>query len=198
MLKKILTGLSMTSLLFVNACSSEEPVLNQNILPQTTNIQSVSNEQNATDVNAPEIRVFVSNVAKLGVNLSPEQLRIISQQRHLTPSGNFASRPLENLTAEQNLSVHFNKHRKEFKNINNKEQYLQSAVDFHNRKSPSITYYFDTTSFAKKYQSNVIKFDAKTHELSAMRLGGDITTYYTSDTPSLKRFVPVPEDFYFN
>ncbi|MFN8576144.1 MAG: hypothetical protein U0354_04745 [Candidatus Sericytochromatia bacterium] len=188
MFKKLFTLIGV-SLLTLTGCGTETDSISTSVSSQ--NISTFS------DSYPERTQVFVNNVSKLGVKLQPEQLKTISLQRHLKTSGKFASRPDANLTSEQNLQVHFDKHKKEFPNVKTKEQYLQSAIDFHNRKSPTIKYYFDTTSFSKGYQSNVVKYDSKTHELSALRSDGDITTYYTSDDPSPKRFVVVEEEFTF-
>ncbi len=168
---------------------------------QTDNVNLASDQQQnistfSTDSDISEkAQVFANNVAKLGVKLSKEQLNIINIQRHLKTTGKFASRPAEKLTSEQNLNVHFNKHKKEFPSVKTAQDYINSAINFHNRNDQNTHYYFDTTSFTKGYQSNVVKYDNKTHELSALRTDGDITTYYTSNQPSAKRFVLVPEDF---
>lgn len=192
MLKKLFTLIGV-SLLTLTGCGTETESINSSINPQ-----NISTFNDSSENSYPErTQLFVNNVSKLGVKLKPEQLKTISLQRHLKTSGKFASRPANNLTSEQNLQVHFDKHKKEFPNVKTKEQYLQSAIDFHNRKGETIKYYFDTTSFSKGYQSNVIKYDSKTHELSALRSDGDITTYYTSDDPSPKRFVVVEEEFTF-
>ena len=184
-------SISIFALISLSGCGSDIdtfsdiPVDN----PQFSSIQSTP------VANYPaRVQAFISNVSRFGINLNDEQIRQIYTQRYVRPSGKFASRPALNLTSEQNLDIHFKKHYKEFKGISNKEQYLQKALQFLTRESPSANYYFDTTSFAKGYQSNIVKYDAQTHELSAVRNDGDITTFYTSDMPSPKRFVVVPEN----
>lgn len=181
------------SLFALTGCGTDTDTLNTVGNPQTISTFSDSND---SDISSKS-QVFISNVSKLGVKLSNDQLKTISLQRHLKTSGQFASRPAEKLTSEQNLQVHYDKHKKEFPKVKSREDYLQSAISFHERKGETVTYYFDTTSFAKGYQSNVVKYDSKTHEISALRSNGDITTYYTTDAPSSKRFVVVPEDFTF-
>lgn len=191
MIKKIFAFVGV-SLFALTGCGTETETFNTSINPQ--NITTFSDNEN---IDSKAQQLFVTNVSKLGVKLQPEQLKTISLQRHLKTSGKFASRPAANLTSEKNLQVHFDKHKKEFPKVRTQEDYLKAAIDFHNRKGETVAYYFDTTSFAKGYQSNVVKYDSKTHELSALRSDGDITTYYTSDEPSSKRFVVVPEEFKF-
>lgn len=188
-----LLGLGLISLLTLSACGTNIDSFS-NAPFETVQISSV---EHGPVNNSAVIENFVKNVTKMGVSLNDGQLKEISIQRHVSPSGLWASRPALNLSAEQNLNIHFNKHKFEFKGIVTPAQYLQRAIEFQNRQSPSVTYYFDITSFDKGYQSNVVKHDAKTGEFGAMRDNGDITTYYTSDIPSNKRFIVVPEDFSF-
>lgn len=188
MIKKIFAFVGL-SLFTLTACGTD----NESITAPSINSSVSTFSEELTQDKA--ILPFINNVGKIGVKLNNDQLRTISLQRHLKTSGKFASRPAADLTSEKNLQVHFDKHKKEFSKIKTKEEYLKAAIDFHNSKAATAKYYFDTTSFAKGYQSNVVKYDSKTHELSALRSDGDITTYYTSDEPSSKRFVLVPEDF---
>jgi len=170
-----------------NSLSSFAPISFQNNPVKSFNAPSIKHSLAVQD--------FVQKVGKLGQKLSEEELREISAQRHVVPNGKFAPRPAMNLSEKQNLDIHFQKHGKEFKNINSAEDYLQSAIRFHLKKGPTVSYYFDITSFEKGYQSNVVKHDTQTMEFSAMRSDGAITTYYTNNGVSPKRFVPVPEDF---
>lgn len=192
MIKKLISMTVLAATVLVSACSSEDILVN----PENQNINtfSVDTPDNAT-ILSPEVKGFVTSVSRLGVNLNNEQLKIIEIQRSLKPSGNFASRPANNLTAEKNLDIHFQKHKSQFKGVTSKEIYLQRALEFFERESDSIQYYFDSTSFSKGYQSNVVRFDSKTREISALRSNGDLTTYYISDDLSPKRFVVVPENF---
>lgn len=177
--------------LFVSGCGNNLSSLNP-VGFQNSPVRSFSAPSSQHSL---AVQDFVQKVGKLGQKLTEDQLREISAQRHVVPNGKFAPRPAMNLSEKQNLDVHFQKHGKEFKNINSAEDYLQSAIRFHLKKGPSITYYFDITSFEKGYQSNVVKHDTQTMEFSAMRSDGAITTYYTNNGVSPKRFVPVPEDF---
>jgi hypothetical protein len=187
-----LLALSFAAILSLSACGTETENFNE-ISPAV----QINDIGRGPAVFAPVIQAFLNNVSRFNISLNDGQLREISMQRHIRPSGLWASRPAMNLTGDQNLNVHFIKHRMEFKGINSPEQYLQRSLDFQLRQSPSITYYFDTTSFDKDYQSNVVKYDARTREFGAVRSNGDITTYYTSDPPSAKRFIIVPEEFTF-
>lgn len=192
MIKKIVSMVVFATTLLLSGCSGDEVV----ITPENQSLNTFSeNVSDDISILAPEIKGFVSEVSKLGVRLSTSQLKTIETQRNLKPSGKFASRPANNLTSEQNLEIHFQKHKSQFKGINTKEDYLDRALGFYERKSETIQYYFDTTSFAKGYQSNIVRFDSQTREISALRSDGDLTTYYISDKLSPKRFVVVPENF---
>jgi hypothetical protein len=192
MIKKLISMTVLAVTVLLSACSSEDIL----VTPENQNVNTFSTEtpDNAT-ILSPEVKGFVSSVSRLGVNLNNEQLKTIEIQRNLKPSGKFASRPANNLTSDKNLEVHFQKHKSQFKGVTSKEMYLQRALGFFERESDTIQYYFDSTSFAKGYQSNVVRFDSKTREISALRSDGDLTTYYISDDLSPKRFVVVPENF---
>lgn len=190
-MKKILSVLFFFS---VSSCASDLNVLEFENISSDNQVSLLSSNKK---VSSKSVERFRSDVSKFGIKLTDEQLRLISIQNNIKPSGKFAARPAHNLSATQNLDIHFKKHYKEFKGINSKEQYLQRALDFLNNDSPTAKRYFDTQSFSKGYQSNVIKHDSKTFELSAMRSDGDITTYYISKKLSSGRFVEVPSDFVF-
>jgi hypothetical protein len=188
-----LLGFGLISLLTLSACGTDTNSFS--LAPaETVQISGLGRGQiNSSAV----IEAFVQNVTRLGVRLNDNQLKEISIQRHVTPSGIWASRPALNLSSEANLNTHFLKHKNEFKGINTPGQYLQRAIEFQNRQTASVMYYFDTTSFDKGYQSNVVKFDVITGEFGAMKNNGDITTYYTSKRPNPDRFIVVPESFSF-
>lgn len=137
---------------------------------------------------------FVKAVSALGVKLTDAQLEIISKSRNTEPNGSFASRPAANLTAEQNLETHYLKHRNDFKPaIVSAAEYLQRAVDLASGKRGTIAYYFDTTSFDKGYQSNVVRWNTQTKEMTAVRPDGAVTTYYLNFSLKPSRFVVVPK-----
>lgn len=190
-MKKILSVLLFIS---VSSCASDLDITSLENINYDVQINSLKAKNK---VNLKAVEKFKNDVSKFGINLTDEQLKIISIQNNIKPSGKFASRPAHNLSEEQNLDIHFKKHYKEFQGINSKEEYLERALKFLNNNSPTSKRYFDTQSFAKGYQSNVIKYDSKTFELSAMRSNGDITTYYTSKKLSTERFVEVPSNFVF-
>ncbi|MNX88082.1 hypothetical protein D3C86_1200400 [compost metagenome] len=128
------------------------------------------------------------------MKLTDEQLDIISKSRNMTPNGLFASRPAANLTAEQNLETHFVKHGHEFNpKITSAAQYLQQATDLAAGKRGDLKFYFDTTSFAKGYQSNVVRWNPQTKEMTAVRPDGAVTTYYLNFSLKSNRFVIVPK-----
>ena len=137
---------------------------------------------------------FVKAVASLGVKLTDQQLEQISKGRSVQPNGTFAARPAANLTAEQNLKVHFEKHGHEFSpRIATQEEYLQRAMDLASGKRGNIVYYFDTTSFSKGYQSQVVRWNPQTKEFTALRPDGAVTTLYLNYKLAGKRFVVVPQ-----
>lgn len=137
---------------------------------------------------------FVKEVAARGVKLTDAQLELISKGRNVLPDGTFAARPAANLTADQNLKVHFEKHGHEFSpNIQSQEEYLQRAMDLAAGKRGDIMYFFDTTSFSKGYQSQVVRWNPKTKEFTALRPDGAVTTYYLNYKLAGKRFVVVPK-----
>lgn len=193
-MKKILSTLGFVTLFVLASCSRSD--FNEAQLESQS--VDVSQVKNVPDVafTTQAVQKFVSDVSELGVKLKQEELKTISTQRHLKTTGVFASRPAEHLSSEQNLSIHFNKHKGQFPNVKTKEEYLAAAKNYLDNNTTAV-YYFDTTSFAKKYQSNVIKYDKKTTELSAMRLNGDITTYYKDNKVDPKRFVVVPAEFFY-
>lgn len=137
---------------------------------------------------------FVKTVASLGVKLTDAQLEIISKSRNTEPNGTFASRPAANLSAEQNLETHFVKHGHEFNpKITSAEQYLKQATDLAAGKRGDLKFYFDITSFEKGYQSNVVRWNVKTKEMTAVRPDGAVTTYYLNFNLKPSRFVLVPK-----
>lgn len=136
---------------------------------------------------------FIKAASERGVKLTVQQLQIISAGRSTQPTGEFASRPAVNLTAEQNLTVHFQKHGNEFNPpIKSADEYRQNAVDLAAGRRGAIKYYFDTTSFDKGYQSNVVRWNPQTKEMTAVRPDGAVTTYYRNFSLAAKRFIVVP------
>ncbi len=211
-MKRLVLSLGLLSLVF-SSCARETaditqlPVQDESQLTvqdenkltaqeQLSQIKSVSTlKYSVPKYDAKVSASFEKQISAMGVKLSPEQFKLIALQRHLKPGGGFASRPAVNLTADQNLTVHFNKHKSQFPGINSKEDYLKSAISYLNNSSPTAQYYFDITSFSKGYQSNVVKWDSKTNELSAVRSNADVTTYYKDGKMNPSRFVIVPPEF---
>lgn len=136
-------------------------------------------------------KAFRAEVAKRGITLTDAQFAQIRTERGTVPNGTFASRPAANLTAEQNLQVHFLKHCKEF-GIKTADDYLKAAVAHSSGAKGPINYYFDMTSFDKGYQTHVVRWNPKTREFGATRADGAVTTYYKNNSVESKRFVPVP------
>src|SRR5689334_20480845 len=107
-----LLGFGFICLLTVSACGTNSETFNT--LPETAQISAF---ERPPVNNNPVIQIFLKNVSRLGVQLGNNELKEISLQRHVPPSGLWASRPAMNLTSDQNLNVHFIKHRNEFKGI---------------------------------------------------------------------------------
>jgi hypothetical protein len=148
--------------------------------------------QRVYDANNPAEKAFRAEVAKRGITLTDDQFTQILTERRTMPNGLFASRPAENLTAEQNLQVHYEKHRKEFPGVASPQDYLKAACAHSGGKNGTINYYFDITSFDKGYQTHVVRWNPKTREFGAVRKDGAVTTYYRNNTVEAKRFIPVP------
>ncbi|GEM_PF-2180199 len=137
---------------------------------------------------------FIKEVAARGLKLTDAQLAVIAAGRSVQPSGVFAERPAHKLTAEQNLDIHFKKHGHEFKPaISSAPEYLQHAMDLASGKRGTLTFYFDTQSFSKGYQSNVVRWNQQTKEMTALRPDGAVTTLYLNFKLASKRFVVVPQ-----
>lgn len=136
---------------------------------------------------------FLKAVADRGVKLTADQLEIVRQDRVVEPNGVWAPRPAANLSAAENLRVHFEKHGHEFSPaIPSQEAYLAQAIALAKGERGEIKCYFDTTSFDKGYQSNVVRWNPKTKEMTALRPDGAITTYYRNMSLQASRFVVVP------
>ena len=135
---------------------------------------------------------FVAAVKAKGIKLTEAELAIIQTERTLVPNGKFAPRPAENLSAEQNLEVHWKKHGHEFRPaIQSPEDYLKQGNAAATGERGEVRFFFDTTSFKKGYQSHVIRWVPKTMDFTAFRADGSQTTYYQSK-PKENRFIEVP------
>jgi len=136
---------------------------------------------------------FVAAVNRLGLRLTSEQVDLVARERAAAPNGEWAPRPAVQLTAEGNLEVHFQKHRRELvPQPGSSAEYLARAMKHASGKGTPIVYLFDVQSFDKGYQSHVVRWSSRTHELSAMRVDGAMTTYYLDSKMSPTRFVEVP------
>jgi hypothetical protein len=136
---------------------------------------------------------FVAAVKAAGVTLSAADLNEIAQERTVKPNGQWAPRPAENLTADQNLSVHFNKHGHEFHPALTSEQdYLKQAIAAATGARGTVHYYFDVTSFDKGYQTHVVRWNPVNHDFCAVRNDGAMTTYYQNFRVQAKRYIEVP------
>lgn len=183
-MKKPIAAVALTALLLsLSGCGYS------GLGPVTRSAQTVV----ALDSEPTTKEAFLKAVADRGVKLSAQQLQIVAAGRTVQPNGQFASRPAANLTSEQNLDVHFKKHGHEFNPpISSADQYRQQAVDLAAGKRGAIKYLFDTTSFDKGYQSNVVRWNPQTKEMTAVRPDGAVTTYYRNFSLSPKRFIVVP------
>lgn len=136
---------------------------------------------------------FIKAVATRGVKLTDVQIETIRISRTIKPNGEFAPRPAENLTAQQNLDVHFRKHGNEFSpKLPSADAYKAQAIELAEGKRGTIKFLFDITSFKKGYQSCIVRWNPSTTELTALRPDGALTTYYHDDRMDSKRFVVVP------
>lgn len=161
--------------------------------PSTSLASATSSQAQAYAVEPKSKEEFVKAVSALGLKLNDAQLETIAANRTAKPNGEWAPRPAENLTAEQNLTVHFRKHGAEFSpKIPSAEAYLAQAMDLAEGKRGAIKYYFDITSFKKGYQSCIVRWNSSTTELTALRPDGAMTTYYRDNRLDAKRFVVVP------
>ncbi|MBC7475441.1 MAG: hypothetical protein H7263_14215 [Candidatus Sericytochromatia bacterium] len=198
MTKKLISliGSAILALSTLTACGSQTDLNAPIDLNQQSSISSAKNNLTAGTYTTV-VQDFVAKAAKMGVKLTDDQIKLISTQRHVLPNGQWAARPAENLTSAQNLDVHFHKHGVPEFHLASADQYLQAAIEFQKYQGSEVSYYFDVTSFSKGYQSNVVKFNSKTHGFGAMKATGEITTYYTNNQPAANRFIPVPADFNF-
>jgi hypothetical protein len=137
---------------------------------------------------------FVQAVAALGVQLQPADLTVLSKERAMVPNGQWAERPAANLTAAQNLQVHFLKHGSQFHPAPASPQaYLAQAIATAEGQRGTVSYLYDITSNAKGYQTHILRYVAASHELTCVRpTDGAITTYYIDNGLAPNRFVPIP------
>lgn len=136
---------------------------------------------------------FLAELKSRSIKLSEKDLATLIEERHLTPSGQFAARPAANLTSEQNLTVHFKKHGHEFSpNIPSEQAYIDQGIDAATGDRGTVRFFFDTTSFKKGYQSHIVRWVPSTKDFTAFRADGAMTTYYRNFKVSPKRFIEVP------
>jgi hypothetical protein len=135
---------------------------------------------------------FVSAVKSQGITLTPDQLAQIQAERAVKPNMTWAPRPAVNLTAAQNLTVHFLKHGHEFNPALASEQaYMAQGNAAGTGGRGVVRFYFDTTSYTKGYQTHVVRWVPSTNDFTAFRTDGAETTYYQSQ-PQPGRFIEVP------
>lgn len=135
---------------------------------------------------------FIAASGAKGIKFTDAQLIEIQGERQVKPSGLFAPRPAANLTAQQNLDVHWRKHGSEFKPaIKSPEDYVLQGNAAGDGTRGEVRYFFDTTSYKKGYQTHVVRWVPKTMDFTAFRTDGAQTTYY-QNVPQAGRFVEVP------
>lgn len=141
---------------------------------------------------APATReAFIAAAKAKGVSLTDAQVELIRAEFRAVPNGRFAARPAMNLSAQQNLDVHFQKHGHEFKPaIASAEAYVAQGNAAATGKRGAVRFFFDTTSFQKGYQSHVVRWVPATHDFTAFMADGSETTYYQND-PKPNRFIEV-------
>lgn len=136
---------------------------------------------------------FLAELKKRSIKLSASQIATLVKERHLKPTGEFAARPAANLSAEQNLDVHFKKHGHEFSpQIPTAEAYVDQAIAAATGERGQVRYFFDTTSFKKGYQSHIVRWVPTTKDFTAFREDGAMTTYYRNFKLASSRFIEVP------
>lgn len=135
---------------------------------------------------------FLDALKQAKIQLSDEQKAIIEAERTVKPSGLMAPRPAEKLSAEQNLEVHFRKHRGEF-GSKTAEEYLAQGVAAGRGERGAMRLFFDTTSFKKGYQTHVVRWNPKNLDFCAFRTDGAMTTYYKNKVKP-GRFIELPTD----
>lgn len=167
---------------FLAGCGIAEPI--HSVAPAA--VQATASDPQTKDE-------FVKAVAALGVKLTPDQVATIEEDRMVSPNGQWAPRPAENLTAAQNLTIHFQKHCRDFNPpVASEANYQAQAIALAKGERGTIKFLFDITSFDKGYQSNVVRWNPQSCEMTAVRLDGAMTTYYLNYRMSPKRFVSVP------
>ena len=161
--------------------------------PGMSPTNTISGQAQALGKVPTDRKSFIAAVARLGLKMTSEQVDLVARERAAAPSGEWAPRPAVNLSAEGNLEVHFQKHRRELvPQPTTADEYLARAMKHASGKGTPIVYLFDVQSFDKGYQSHVVRWSSKSHELSAMRVDGAMTTYYLDSKMSSTRFVEVP------
>lgn len=152
-----------------------------------------SSAVSAKSDNAPATKAeFIAAAKAKGVKLTDAQLDEIQAERNVEPNGTFAPRPAMNLSAEQNLEVHWKKHGHEFKPaLKTPADYMAQANAAGSGKRGAVRFFFDTTSYQKGYQSHVVRWVPATMDFTAFRADGSQTTYYQSK-PKVGRFIEVP------
>lgn len=180
---KKLTTLLLATIALSGCGQAVSPVLSRSATPQMVSTLSV-----------PKTKAeFVAAVSALGVKLTEAQIAEIAANRIAKPNGQWAPRPAVNLTAQQNLDVHFKKHGMEFHpQFEDAQGYMEGAIALAEGKRGSVQYYFDSTSFKKGYQSKVVIWNSSTRELTALRPDGAMTTFYHDNKLAPNRFVIVP------
>jgi hypothetical protein len=158
---------------------------------RTTNVSALSKGGGAF-VSPKSKEEFAAAAKAKGVKLSEEDLAMIQAERQVKPSGIWAPRPAEKLTAEQNLDVHFKKHGHEFRPaLTSAAAYMAQGNAAGNGERGTVRFFFDITSFDKGYQTHVVRWVPQTHDFMAFRTDGAETTYYQND-PQPNRFIEVP------
>ena len=209
LLSSIISG-AFVALTF--GCQPSAVTPQQSIVPQTTQTKALVrySYDAATDttVALPSISVyeatvtpvipknkaeFIQLVTKQGFKLSQSDIAQVTQYTGVNPNGNWTPGPMND--REANKKHHFEKHRADFTPaFNTVEEYYNSAVKFNKRKELGI-FYFDVRN-SKPNQVSVCRWDEKSKEFSAMRLNGDIATYFPKFDNGYPRFIQVPQDMF--
>lgn len=143
------------------------------------------------DVGATEA-AFIAAVLAQGVTLTPDELAELQVERATVPNDTWAPRPAMNLTAAQNLTVHFLKHGAEFNPpLPTEDAYMAQGNAAGTGGRGAVQFLFDTTSYAKGYQTHVCRWVSTTLDFTAFKTDGTETTYYRT-VPATNRFIPLP------
>jgi len=184
---KFLGFLGLTLLLSLTGCgqsrfSSENTYLN--------NKQVIILSKKDDSLQPANSAEFLSAIAKHRV--SKENIELIVEFTRVKPTGKWIE--FDGNNPEQNLTLHFQKHRYDFNPpFRTEEEYHNSAVKAAASNDPNYDYFFDLKYYNEGMVS-VVKWNAKSKELVVMRSDGRLATYFSDDRLASGRFIKIPKD----